>query len=63
MYLLTNGKIITEESILEGYELLIEDNKIKAIEREGVISKEGKDVIMQMEGIFLQDLLIFIQIT
>ena len=42
MYLLTNGKIITEESILEGYELLIEDNKIKAIEREGVISKEGK---------------------
>lgn len=45
MYLLTNGKIITEESILEGYELLIEDNKIKAIEREGVISKEGKEVI------------------
>ena len=32
MYLLTNGKIITEEAILEGYELLIEDNKIKAIE-------------------------------
>jgi alpha-D-ribose 1-methylphosphonate 5-triphosphate diphosphatase len=35
MYLITNGKIITESGILEGYDLLIEGDRIKGIVREG----------------------------
>ena len=34
MYLLTNGKIITEDQILEGYSLLIQDNIIKKIDKD-----------------------------
>lgn len=45
MYLLTNGKIITENEVLEGYELLIEDNKIKTIAKEGSIIRKDKEVI------------------
>lgn len=34
MYLLTNGKIITEDKILDGYSLLIQDNIIKKIDKD-----------------------------
>lgn len=49
MYLLTNGKIITEESILEGFDLLIQDDVIKRICRKGEI--QGDDIeIVDAEG-------------
>lgn len=45
MYLLTNGKIVMEESILEGFELLIEGDSIKRIDKKGDIYREGLEVI------------------
>lgn len=46
MYLITNGKIITEEAILDGYDLLIEGDKIKKIDRKGqIVLTEGTEVI------------------
>lgn len=35
MYLITNGRIITEETILDGYDLLIEGDKISKIDGKG----------------------------
>lgn len=40
MYLITNGNIVTEDGILQGYELLIEEDKIKRIAKVGEIEKE-----------------------
>lgn len=52
MYLLTNGKIITEEKILEGYELLIEGDLIKKIGKSGEINPQGLEVI-DAEGAYI----------
>lgn len=38
MYILKNGKVITPETILQGYDLLIENEKIKGLYRSGTIS-------------------------
>jgi len=35
MYLITNGIIITEESILSGYDLLVKDDRINKIMLQG----------------------------
>lgn len=43
MYLITNGKIVTENGILEDYDVLIEEDKIKAIQKSGTI-KADKNV-------------------
>lgn len=51
MYLITNGKIVTENEILEGYDLLIEDDSIKEIKKQGQIrSNCFKDVIDAKNG-------------
>lgn len=46
MYLITNGRIITEEAILEGYDLLIKENRIeKVAPADEWSSHEGMEVI------------------
>ena len=45
MYLLTNGKIVTEESILEGYDLLIENDIIKGIVKSGTTNIDEENII------------------
>ncbi|MBP1967518.1 phosphonate metabolism protein PhnM [Paenibacillus aceris] len=46
MYLLTNGIIITEEELLEGYDLLVQDGRIARIAPKGEIAAEnGVEVI------------------
>lgn len=52
MYLLTNGKIVTENEIIEGYELLIENDLIKRIEKKGEIERGTLEVI-NAEGGFI----------
>ncbi|NMC60045.1 MAG: alpha-D-ribose 1-methylphosphonate 5-triphosphate diphosphatase, partial [Candidatus Methanofastidiosa archaeon] len=51
MYLITNGRIVTENEILEGYDLLIEEDSIKEIKKEGQIrSNYFKEVIDAKKG-------------
>lgn len=46
MYLITNGLIITEETMLEGFDLLIREDRIARIARQGEIEpEEGMEVI------------------
>lgn len=46
MYLLTNGIIITEEALLEGYDLLVQDGRIARIAPKGEITEvNGMEVI------------------
>ena len=46
MYVITNGKLITEDSILQGYDLLIEDDRIKRIAPKGELKfEEDMDII------------------
>lgn len=52
MYLLTNGNIVTEDEILEGYELLIQDGLIKRIGKCGEVDRDGIEVI-NAEGGFI----------
>jgi alpha-D-ribose 1-methylphosphonate 5-triphosphate diphosphatase len=46
MYLIKNGQIVTENGILEGYELLIEGDKIKKLAKAGEIKIEGIEAII-----------------
>lgn len=41
MYLITNGRIVTEESILDGFDLLIQDNRIERIALTGEIATDS----------------------
>lgn len=51
MYLITNGRIVTENEILEGYDLLIEEDSIKEIKKQGQIrSNCFKEVIDAKNG-------------
>lgn len=45
MHLLTNGRIVTEEGILQGYDLLIEDDVIRKIGEKGSIRTIGVEKI------------------
>jgi len=45
MYLLTNGKIVTENEILEGYELLIQDDLINKIKKNGEVERDNLEII------------------
>ena len=45
MYLLTNGRIVTEEGILQGYDLLIEDDVIRKIAERGSVRTIGVEKI------------------
>lgn len=44
MKILTNGKIVTEGKILEGYDVVIEDNKIVSVAKSGDVSGEKIDL-------------------
>ncbi|MDU1115102.1 MAG: phosphonate metabolism protein PhnM [Clostridium butyricum] len=50
MYLLTNGKIITEEGIIEGYDILIENDIIKKICKNGEVDSDEIEVINAYGG-------------
>lgn len=53
MYLITNGRIITEEAILDGFDLLIVDHKIEKIVPKGVIELHGNISIIDAAGGFV----------
>ena len=60
MYLITNGKIITEETILHGYDLYIEEDEIRWIGPSGTIAVQpGTEIIDARGVIFLLALSIF----
>ena len=46
------GKCITEENILKGYELLIEDDSIKRIDKVGEIDRQGLEII-DVDGAYI----------
>lgn len=45
MYILTNGKVVLENEILEGFDVIVEDDRIKDIVEKGTYSEEGNEVI------------------
>ena len=53
MYLITNGKIITENEILIGYDLIIQDDLIKEIKREGQISRSNFDELIDAKNCYV----------
>lgn len=50
MYVITNGKLITEEEILHGYDLLIEEDKITKIVPKGELKFEESMEIVDAAG-------------
>lgn len=50
MYLITNGLIITEDSILTGYELLVKDKNIFKIRPRGVLGIDASTEIINAAG-------------
>jgi len=53
LYLITNGKIITENEILIGYDLIIQDDLIKEIKREGQISRSNFDELIDAKNCYV----------
>ena len=50
MYLITNGQIVTENEILQGYELLIKADKIAKLAPIGEIREEGIEEVIDARG-------------
>lgn len=50
MLLITNGIIITEEALLEGYDLLIQDDRIARIARRGELVPEPYTEVIDAQG-------------
>lgn len=50
MYLITNGLIVTEEAILEGFELLVEGDRIERIARKGEIGPDEHTEVIDAAG-------------
>lgn len=51
MYVITNGRLITEDTVLHGYDLLIEEDRIRKIAPKGEIKfKEGMEIINAAGG-------------
>jgi len=50
MYLITNGRIITEDSVLTGHELLVKDNIIFMIRPQGLIEIEENTELIDAGG-------------
>ncbi|MGL4798247.1 MAG: phosphonate metabolism protein PhnM [Cellulosilyticaceae bacterium] len=50
MYLITNGKVVTEKGILEGYEVLVEDDIIKGVEPSGTYRLKEEMLCIDAEG-------------
>ncbi|EKN65922.1 phosphonate metabolism protein PhnM [Neobacillus bataviensis LMG 21833] len=53
MYLITNGKIVTEAAILEGFDLLIKENRIEQIAFRGEIPVEETMEVIDAAGGFI----------
>lgn len=53
MYLITNGQIVTENEILQGYDILIKDDLIAKIAPHGEIIKSGFEEIVDARGGFV----------
>jgi alpha-D-ribose 1-methylphosphonate 5-triphosphate diphosphatase len=53
MYLITNGRIITEEAILDGMDLLIKDDKIHRMDYKGEIQIDENTEVIDAEGGFV----------
>lgn len=45
MYLVSNGKLVLEDRIVDNYELLIKDDRIDKIAPAGEIKKDGLEII------------------
>lgn len=50
MFLITNGKIVTENEILIGYDLVIQDDLIKEIKMEGLINKSDFEEVIDAKN-------------
>ncbi|WP_412679315.1 phosphonate metabolism protein PhnM [Brevibacillus centrosporus] len=50
MYVITNGKIVTEEGILTGFDLLLSGNRIERIARAGELATESDAQIIDAKG-------------
>ena len=50
MYLITNAKIITEKSILDGIDLLIKDDRIHQLAKQGEIQVEKNTEVIDAQG-------------
>ncbi|AWP27117.1 phosphonate metabolism protein PhnM [Paenibacillus sp. Cedars] len=50
MYLITGGKIITEEAILEGFDLLIAGNRIEKVVKQGEFNPDETIQVIDAEG-------------
>ncbi|CAM4233962.1 phosphonate metabolism protein PhnM [Paenibacillus alkaliterrae] len=50
MYLITGGRIITEEAVLDGYDLLIDGNQISRIASRGELELDGGVEVINAEG-------------
>lgn len=50
MYLITNGCIITEDALLEGHDILIEEGRITQIMPRGEIRTDDQPVVIDAEG-------------
>lgn len=53
MYLITNGLIVTEETILDGYDILIQGDKIARISPRGEIKADGRTEVIDAGGGYL----------
>lgn len=53
MYLITNGNIVTENEILEGYDLLIKEDKIARIAPKGEIGGIESEQVIDVKGAFV----------
>lgn len=52
MYLITNGKIVTEDAVFDGFDLLIKDDRIERIALKGEFSPEDSEIteVFDAEG-------------
>ncbi len=53
MYVITNGKLITEDTILQGYDLLIEDDRISRIAPKGEMKFEESLEVIDAAGAYV----------
>jgi len=53
LYLITNGKIVTENEILIGYDLIIQDDIIKEIKRKGEINRSDFEEVIDAKNSYV----------
>ena len=64
MYVITNGRLITEDTVLHGYDLLIEEDRITKMAPKGEIKfEEGMEKLQVLESLSGHPLTVFISIS